>query len=228
MIWNSDEMSVPRFFVLSHHNSEYVKRENIIFPLFYLHYWILNTKKHKKIVGERTLTFCVLSYRHDNFYCIGMVIFSLRIIFFGVLRKCYKITVPHSNFYLEFPYSLWRIFFSVYLYSLSQKKLLNFDLFLPFRWVCPLKENSAPTGIFGYCHDAQCGNLIFFGHSEDFSHTFLCYYYACGNMRLIDNSNNSHTMDFYTDLLFVLKTIGNYTTQCGENRYTGIINFASY
>ena len=68
----------------------------------------------RKIFGERISTFCVLSYRHDNFYCAGMVIFTLRIIFFGVLRKCYKITVPHSNFYLEFPYSLWRTFFSVY------------------------------------------------------------------------------------------------------------------
>ena len=41
----------------------------------------------------------------------GMVIFTVRIIFFGVLRKCYKITVSHSNFYLEFPYSFWRTFF---------------------------------------------------------------------------------------------------------------------
>ena len=30
-----------------------------------------------------------------------MVIFTVRTIFFGALRKCYKITVPHSNFYLE-------------------------------------------------------------------------------------------------------------------------------
>ena len=72
-----------------------------------------NTKKHKKIVGERTSTSCVLSYRHDNFYCAGMIIVTLRIIFFRVLRKCYKITVQHSNFYLEFPYSFPIVFFSV-------------------------------------------------------------------------------------------------------------------
>ena len=83
----------------------------------------------KKIVGERTSTFCVLSCRHDNFYCAGMVIFTVRIIFFGVLRKCYKITVPPSNFYLEFPYSFWRMFFSVYLLtnkmSSCSSRLLN-------------------------------------------------------------------------------------------------------
>ena len=44
---------------------------------------------------------------------LSMVIFTVRTIFFGVLRKCYKITVSHSNLYLEFPYSFWRTFFSV-------------------------------------------------------------------------------------------------------------------
>ena len=103
--WGPDDLtfwrnvSHPILCTFSSH-SEYVKRENIIFPLFLCtllnHYQ--NTKKHKKIVGERASTFCVLSYQHDNFYCAGMVMFTLHIIFFGVLRKCYKITVPHSNF----------------------------------------------------------------------------------------------------------------------------------
>ena len=43
-----------------------------------------------------------------------MGVFTVCIIFFRVLRKCYKITVPHSIFYLEFSYSFWQIFFSVY------------------------------------------------------------------------------------------------------------------
>ena len=71
---------------------------------------IKHKQTHKKIIDEKTSTFCVLSYRHDNFPCAGMLIFTVRIIFFGVLRKCYKITVSHSSFYLEFPYSFWQIF----------------------------------------------------------------------------------------------------------------------
>ena len=82
--------------------------------------YIYINDKHKKIVGDRTSTFCVLSYRHDNFYCAGIVILTVRIIFFGVLRECYKITVPHSNFYLEFSYSFWQTFFSVYRISFWQ------------------------------------------------------------------------------------------------------------
>ena len=114
IIWHSDELSVTRFFVLvctfSSH-SEYVERKyyfSTFLNIYITEYQI--QRKTKKIVGERTSTFCVLWYRHDNFYCAGMVIFTLRIIFLGVLRKCYKITVPRSNFYLEFPYSLRRTF----------------------------------------------------------------------------------------------------------------------
>ena len=89
-------VSHPILYTFSSH-SEYVKRENIIFPLFLCKLLDIKYKEtQKKIVGERTSTFCVLSYRHDNFYCAGMVIFTLRIIFFGVLQKYYKITVPHS------------------------------------------------------------------------------------------------------------------------------------
>ena len=65
-----------------------------------------------------------------------MVIFTLRIIFFGMLRKCYKITVPHSNFYLEFSYSLWRTFFSVYIQIFllgSQCYCKKYQLILSFK-----------------------------------------------------------------------------------------------
>ena len=56
---------------------------------FYIFVSTLLNIKHKqtqKIAGVRTSTFSVLSYRHDNFHCDGMVIFTIREIFFGVLR----------------------------------------------------------------------------------------------------------------------------------------------
>ena len=40
-------------------------------------------------------------------------------------------------------------------------------------------------------------------------HTCLCYYYAYGSMLYTDNRNNSHTMSFYTVLLFALDTTVN-------------------
>ena len=46
-------------------------------------------------------------------------------------------------------------------------------------------------------------------------------------MRYTGYSKNSHTVYFYTVLLFVLYTIVNFTPQCGENRHTDIANFAS-
>ena len=46
-------------------------------------------------------------------------------------------------------------------------------------------------------------------------------------MRYTEYSNNSHTMDFYIVLLFVLYTIVIFYTQCGANRHTDIANFAS-
>ena len=39
------------------------------------------------------------------------MIFTVRIIFSVVLRKCYKITVPHNDFDLKYPYKFWRTFF---------------------------------------------------------------------------------------------------------------------
>ena len=61
----------------------------------------------------------------------------------------------------------------------------------------------------------------------DFSHSCFYYLYAYGNMRYTEYSNNSHTMDFYIVLLFVLYTIVIFYTQCGANRHTDIANFAS-
>ena len=95
----------PILYTYSSH-TEYVKRESIIFSLFFICTIEYRTQTNtEKIIGERTSTFCVLSYQHDNFYCAGMVIFTVRVIYFSVLRKCYEITVPHNNCYLEFPYS---------------------------------------------------------------------------------------------------------------------------
>ena len=47
----------------------------------------------------------VKELRHFAFYRTGTIIFTVRIIFFGVLRKCYKITVRHSNVYPRFLYT---------------------------------------------------------------------------------------------------------------------------
>ena len=39
-----------------------------------------------------------------------------------------------------------------------------------------------------------------YGHSGDFRHTCLCFYYACGNIRHTEYGNNSHNIDFHTVL----------------------------
>ena len=106
-------MSVTQFFVRSHHVQSMLK-EKLFFSTCLSKLINIKSKQTQKIVGERISTFCVLLYRHDNFYCALMVIFTFCTIFFGVLRKCYKITVPHSSFYLELPCSFWQTFFSVY------------------------------------------------------------------------------------------------------------------
>ena len=79
-----------------------------------------------------------------------------------------------------------------------------------------------------YCnfHHTQCSNLVFYGHSGDFCHTCLCFYYACGNIQHTEYGNNSHTIDFHTVLYIVLYNIVNFIAQCGENRHTDIANFA--
>ena len=69
--------------------------------------------------------------------------------------------------------------------------------------------------------------IWFYGHSGDFCHTYLCFYYACGDIRHTEYGNNSHTIDFHTVLWFVLCTIVNFTTQCSENRHTDIANFST-
>ena len=103
-IGHSDEMSTDSLYLLMTYAVR--KKRRYYFSTFFICSIEYQTQRNtEKIVGERTMTFCVFSYLHDNFYCVGMVIFTVRIIFFSVLRKCYKIIVPHSNFYLEFPYS---------------------------------------------------------------------------------------------------------------------------
>ena len=57
--------------------------------------------------------------------------------------------------------------------------------------------------------------------------TLICFYCACGNVRYTEYGNNSHTIDFHTVMYFVVYTIVNFTTQCGENRHTDIANFAT-
>ena len=77
----------------------------------------INTNKQKKS-SEKEFRHFALSRTGTIIFTVlasGMVIFTVRIIFFGVLRKCYEITVSYSNYYLEFPYSFWRTFFSVWI-----------------------------------------------------------------------------------------------------------------
>ena len=91
--------------------------------------------------------------------------------------------------------------------------------------VCKIKATRRE--FYGNFHHTECGNLVFYGHSGDFCHTCLCFYTACGDIRHTESGINSHTVDFHTVLQFVLYTIVNFTTQCGENRYTYIANFAT-
>ena len=93
---------------------------------FFFHYRIPNPNKQTKIVKEKTSTFWFLWHWHDNFkfpspdsYCISMVIFTVRTMFFILLRKCYKITASHSDFELECQYNFWLLNFSRFELSLS-------------------------------------------------------------------------------------------------------------
>ena len=61
-------------------------------------------------------------------------------------------------------------------------------------------RNSTRREFYGNFYHTQCGNLVFYGHSGDFCHTCLCFYYACGDKRHTEYGNNSHTIDFYTVL----------------------------
>ena len=63
--------------------------------------------RHLDVYRAGMIIFTVLTREfslcwHDDFHCAGMAILTVRTIFFGVLRKCYKITVPYNNFYLTF------------------------------------------------------------------------------------------------------------------------------
>ena len=81
------------FFTFSLH-TEYVKREKVLFftfCLFYLHYWITNLNRYKKIVGERNSTFWFLSCWYDKFY-------FARTIFFTMLARWFSLCW-HVNFY---------------------------------------------------------------------------------------------------------------------------------
>ena len=53
---------------------------------------------------------------------------------------------------------------------------------------------------YGNFYHTSCGNLVLYGHSGDFCHTCLCFYYVCGNIRHTEYENNSHTIDFHTVL----------------------------
>ena len=53
---------------------------------------------------------------------------------------------------------------------------------------------------YGNFYHTQCGNLVFYGHSGDFCHTCLCFYYAYGNIRHTEYGNNFDTIDFHTVL----------------------------
>ena len=49
--------------------------------------------------------------------CAGMLIFTIRTIFFFLLRKCYKITMPNSNLYVEYPYIFWQTSFFMFFHT---------------------------------------------------------------------------------------------------------------
>ena len=53
---------------------------------------------------------------------------------------------------------------------------------------------------YGKFYHTECGNLVFYKHSGDFSHTCLCFYYVYGNIRHTEYCNNYHTVEFHTVL----------------------------
>ena len=118
------DVNLPIFFIFSS-RTEYVKK------IFVLRLCFIYTNEYKTQTNIKKSSETELRYfdfyrtgtiiftglarefllRWDNhFYYTGMVILT---VFFRVLQKCYKITLLHSNFYLEFLYSFWQTFFHV-------------------------------------------------------------------------------------------------------------------
>ena len=52
--------------------------------------------------------------------------------------------------------------------------------------------------LYGNFYHTECGNLISYGHSGDFRHSCLCFYYAFGKIRHTEYGNNSHSIGFHT------------------------------
>ena len=109
------------FFLSTLINTKPKQTQKNSFSLCILRMWWESKNRRRKnfeililIVTAQEFSLCW----HDNFYfastimftVLRMVIFTVRAIFFVVLRKYYKIAVPHSNFYLEFSYNFWQIF----------------------------------------------------------------------------------------------------------------------
>ena len=63
-----------------------------------------------------------------------------------------------------------------------------------------VKQFHARIEFYGSFYHIWCGNLVFYRHSGDFCHTFLCFDYACGNIRHTECGNNSYTIDFHAVL----------------------------
>ena len=92
LVWFRRNVSHPILCTFSSH-TQYVKRESIIFSIFQI-YAIEYQKQTQTKFSKKEL-------RHFAIYRTSTIIFTVRLIFFGVLRKCYKITVRHSNFDLH-------------------------------------------------------------------------------------------------------------------------------
>ena len=135
----------------------------------------------------------------------------------------------------------WREFLREILYNniaiitIQHSKLYFFNTFGDFSYTVEWNSLKSVWQIslytrrefYGNFYHTWCGILVFYGYSGDFCHTCLCFYYACANKRDTEYGNNSHTIDFHTVLYFVLYVIENFTTQCGENHHTDIVNLAT-
>ena len=83
---------------------------------------------------------------------------------------------------------------------LSLSLSLSLSLYLPPSFCMLSQRGYTRREFYGNFYHTLCGNLVFYEHSGDFCHTFLCYYYAYDNMRHTEDGNNSHTMEFHTVL----------------------------
>ena len=73
----------------------------------------MNTKAKKKSSENFDILIFIVPAQEFLVHGAVIIIFTVRTTFFVALQKCYRISVSHSNFYVESPNSFWLTFFSI-------------------------------------------------------------------------------------------------------------------